>query len=97
LNRKKSGKKVFGPKKGVSYPSDYRIIIRLSDVQLTKSILLRRDFSGSSGFCTKNPDRPDRQHFFGPKKNPDFGFRAGIFFARELSIRKNSGRPDVPA
>ena len=50
-------------------------------------------FPAVPGFCTKNPDRPGGQHFW-PEKNPDFSFRAGIFFARELSRQKNSGNPD---
>jgi len=78
-NRKKSGKKFSARKKGVSYPSDCRIIIRSSDVQLTKSNLFRRNFSGSSGFCTKNSDRPGGQHFFARKKIRILVFELKIF------------------
>jgi len=94
---KNPAKKFSARKKGVSYPSDCRIIIRLSDVQLTIIILLRRDFSGSPGFCTKNPDRPDAQHILASKKIRILVFVPEFFFARELSRQKNSGNPDFRA
>jgi len=45
----------------------------------------------------KKSGSPGPVKFFSRKKNPDFGFRAGIFFARELSHQKNSGNPDFRA